>query len=235
MFKEYANLRYKLIPYIYSMAHLAAEKAVPIMRAMQLIYPKDTKCDKYMHQYMFGDAFLVSVFDKTVYLPDGEWIDYWTGKRWQGNQEIPAEYPKDKGGPLFVKAGAIIPTQTVKGNIGTDTPENIVWEIFPKGESKFTLYEDDGESYKYLEGKIARTVLECKESLESIRITIHPRVGTYDNIPQKRTHSLKIFYPGKLALSNESFLSYFNESTNMLTIEDIPENSKEINIVIEIK
>ncbi len=81
MFKDYANLRYKLIPYIYSMAHLAAEKAIPVMRAMQLIYPKDTKCDESIHQYMFGDAFLVSAFDKTVYLPNREWIDYRTGKR----------------------------------------------------------------------------------------------------------------------------------------------------------
>lgn len=235
MFKEYANLRYKLIPYIYSMAHVAAEKAVPIMRAMQLIYPNDKKCDKYIHQYMFGDAFLVSAFDTTVYLPDGEWIDYWTGKKWQGNQEIPATYPEDKGGPLFVKAGAIIPTQAVKGNIGTKTPENIVWEIYPKGKSKFTLYEDDGESYEYLEGKIARTVLECQESSDSIRITIHPRVGTYDKMPQKRTHSLNIFYPGKLALRTEHFPSHFDESTNRLTIDNIPETNKEIFILISIK
>jgi alpha-glucosidase len=232
MFKDYANLRYKLIPYIYSMAHLAAESAMPIMRAMQLIYPEDKKCDKYIHQYMFGDAFLVSAFDKTVYLPAGEWIDYWTGKRLTGNQEIPAEYPENKGGPLFIKAGAIIPTQVVKGNIGTNTPENIVWEIYPKGESKFTLYEDDGESYKYLEGKIARTVLECQEGSESIHIIIHPRVGSYDNMPQKRTHSIKIFYPGKLTLKNESIPFIVNESSNTMTIENIKETDKEIDILI---
>jgi len=235
MFKEYANLRYKLIPYIYTMAHLATEKAMPIMRAMPLIYPKDRKCDKFIHQYMFGDAFLVSAFDKTVYLPDGEWIDYWTGKRWQGNQEIIAQYPENRGGPLFVKAGAIIPTQAVKGSIGTYTPENITWEIFPKGESKFTLIEDDGESYKYLEGQIARTVFECQESNESIRITIHPRAGTYDKMPQKRTHGVKIFYPGKLVLNNAPYPSHFDESTHCLTIDDIPENGKEISILINIK
>ena len=187
MFRDYANLRYKLIPYIYSMAHLAAEKAMPVMRAMPLIYPEDIKCDKYEHQYMFGDAFLVSAFDKTVYLPDGEWIDYWTGKRHRGNQEITAEYPENKGGPLFIKAGAIIPTQAVKDNIGTGTPENILWEIYPKGNSKFILYEDDGESYKYLEGKIARTVLECTENSNGIRIIIHPRVG-FTTICHKKGH-----------------------------------------------
>jgi len=235
MFKEYAILRYKIIPYIYTMAHLASEKAMPMMRAMPLIYPEDRKCDKFIHQYMFGDAFLVSAFDSTVYLPKGEWIDYWTGKRWQGNQEIPAEFPKDKGGPLFVKAGAIIPTQAVKGSIGTDTPENIVWEIFPKGESKFTLIEDDGESYKYLEGKVARTFLECQESNEDIRITIHPRVGIYDKIPQKRTHGIKLYHPGKLTLNNASYPTHFDEITHCLIIEGILENGKEINILIDKK
>ncbi|VAW17988.1 Alpha-glucosidase [hydrothermal vent metagenome] len=235
MFKEYANLRYKLIPYIYSMAHIAAEKAIPIMRAMPLIYPNDTKCDEYIHQYLFGDAFLVSAFDSIVYLPEGEWIDYWTGKRWQGKQEIAAQFPEDKGGPLFVRAGAIIPTQEVKGFIGTDTPERIIWEIYPGGNSSFTLYEDDGESYKYLEGEIAKTVFECQENSESIRITISPRVGTYNNMPPKRSHSIKLFYPGKLILKNEDLTSHFDEITNVMTIDGITEAGTEINILLDIE
>ncbi len=230
MFKDYANLRYRLIPYIYSMAHVAAEKAMPVMRAMQLIYPEDIKCDKFIHQYMFGDAFLVSAFDKTVYLPDGEWIDYWTGKRYKGNQEIKAEYPENKGGPLFVRAGAIIPTQVVKSHIGTTTPENIIWEIYPKGNSKFTLYEDDGESYKYLEGKIARTVLECNENSDGIHIIIHPRVGVYDNMPPKRTHSIRILCPEKLTPAYGSINFNFDEKSNILSILDIPETNKVIDI-----
>jgi alpha-glucosidase len=232
MFKDYANLRYKLIPYIYSMAHVAAEKALPVMRAMPLVYPADIKCDKFIHQYMFGNAFLVSAFDKTVYLPDGEWIDYWTGKRYHGNQEIRAEFPEDKGGPLFVKAGAIIPTQVVNSNIGTATPENIIWEIYPKGDSKFTLYEDDGESYKYLEGEIARTVLECRENSDGIHIVIHPRTGVYDKMPQKRTHTVKIYYPGKLSVMYEQVSFHSDDNTHVLTIENIQETDKEISILI---
>jgi alpha-glucosidase len=235
MFKDYSNLRYKLIPYIYSMAHLASEKALPVMRAMTLIYPNDPKCDKFIHQYMFGDAFLVSAFDKTVYLPEGEWIDYWTGKRWQGKQEIPAEFPKDKGGLLFVKAGALIPTQLVKNHIGNETPENILWEIFPKGQSKFTLYEDDGISYKYLDGEIARTVLECSESNNSIRITIHPRIGKYENMPEKRTHSFKIFYPREMTLNDEHITWHYDGKSGIMTIENLPETNNEITLLISLK
>ena len=59
---------------------MASEKAVPMMRALSLIYPDDVKCDDYINQYMFGESLLVSAFDSLVYLPEGEWIDYWTGK-----------------------------------------------------------------------------------------------------------------------------------------------------------
>lgn len=236
MFKDYATLRYRLIPYIYTMAHLASEKAVPVMRAMSLIYPKDPKCDDYLHQYMFGDAFLVSAFQKTVYLPEGEWIDYWTGEKWQGEQEIEAEFPKDKGGPLFVKSGSIIPTQEVKNSIGTETPENIVWEIFPKGDSKFTLYEDDGESYKYLDGEVAKTVVECSENKNNIKITTHSRIGQYNNMPEKRTHSFKIHYPNrKMFLKNENISWHYDAELEILTIDNILEDTNEITLLISLQ
>jgi alpha-glucosidase (family GH31 glycosyl hydrolase) len=233
VFKDYANLRYKLIPYIYSMAHIASEKAIPVMRALSLIYPDDIKCDNYMNQYMFGDAFLVSAFQKTVYLPEGEWIDYWTGEKWQGKKEIPAKYPENKGGPLFVKAGSIIPTQQVTSYIGNKTPEGIIWEIFPKGQSKFTLYEDDGESYNYLKGEVAKTVLECSENEKEIVITVNPRSGSYSNMPEKRTHSFKVFYKGKLKLKNKHIPCHFDESNNILSIEAIPESSQKIELVLK--
>ena len=217
------------------MAHLASEKAVPIMRAMSLMYPKDPKCDNYLNQYMFGDAFLVSAFQEIVYLPEGEWIDYWTGKTWQGKQEIKAEFPEDKGGPLFVKAGAIIPTQAVKSNIGIKTPENIAWEIFPKGDSKFTLYEDDGESYKYLDGNIAKTGLECLERGNNIKITIIPRTGQYDNMPEKRTHSFKIHYPEKMFLKNENISWHYDDELGILTIDSILEKSSQTTLMIYLK
>jgi len=233
MFKDYANLRYRLIPYIYSMAHVASEKAMPVMRAMPLVDQKDPRCDEFINQYMFGDAFLVSAFQKTVYLPEGEWIDYWTLKRWQGKQEIEAEFPEDKGGPLYIKAGSIIPTQSAKSHIGTTTPENIIWEIFPKGQSEFTLYEDDGESYKYLEGEIATTLIKCSENDNDILITIHPRVGRYENMPEKRTHSLKIFYQGKLTLKNKGIPVRFEQGTNSIIIENIEETGRGIDILLK--
>jgi len=134
-----------------------------------------------------------------------------------------------------VKAGAIIPTQEVKSHIGTETPENIAWEVYPGGDSDFTLYEDDGESYQYLEGKIARTVIECEENNSKIKITVQPRKGGYRTMPKVRTHSFKIFHSGKLSLENKGVSWSFNKEEKLLTIDKITETNKKIVLTINIE
>ncbi len=230
MYKDYAKLRYRIMPYIYSMAHVAAKTAMPIMRAMSLAFSEDKKCDNYIHQYMFGDYFLVSAFVDKVYLPKGEWIDYWTGRRTKGPIETPTEFPENRGGPLFVKAGAIIPTQEDCDCIGTDTPEKIIWEIFPCENSSFTLREDDGESFEYLEGQIAETLLECSEEDKQISVTIHPRKGSYSSMPETRLHELQIHCDNKPAEASSDWK--YDEVLKILTVKPVQE--KKENIVIKI-
>jgi len=234
LFKSYANLRYKIMPYIYSMAHVASKNALPVMRAMPLAFPGNPGIEKYIHQFMFGDAFLVSAFDSVVYLPNGNWIDYWTNQKVKGNREIKASYPKNRGGSLFVREGAIIPTQDVKGYIGTETPENICWEIFPGGNSKFTLYEDDGETNEYLKGEFSSTLVECMETDENIKIIIYPRKGGYTGMPSVRTHSMKIFYPCKIVVENSDILSTYSMDDGLLVIHPVTETNEAIELKINI-
>lgn len=235
MFKDYATLRYKLMPYIYSMAHLAAGSGTPILRAMPLAFPNEPDCDKYVHQYMFGESFLVGAFGNTIFLPKGKWIDYWTGRCVEGGREIAAEFPENRGGPLFVKAGAIIPTQEVNGATGKGSPAEICWEVFPHGESSFVLREDDGESDAYLEGKAATTILECNETSNGILLSLHPRCGAYAGMPEKRTHSFKVFHPGRLSVVNAGISWKYDESLNILYIAAIAGGAKTIAIKLQKK
>ena len=99
IFKFYARLRYRLIPYFYSAAHTAARTGMPVMRAMPLVAPDDPKSDELLYQYMLGDAFLTCAFSKTLHLPKGMWVDYWTGKIVKGPVDLQCEYPQDRGGP----------------------------------------------------------------------------------------------------------------------------------------
>ena len=190
--KFYARLRYRLLPYIYSAAHVAAQTGLPILRAMPLAYPDDPASDDLVQQYMFGDWFLTSAFIDTVHLPAGRWIDYWTGETHDGPKELPVQPPKGRGGPLYLKAGAIVPEWPEMDYVGQKPVDTIGLRIHPHEGSRFTMYEDDGVSYAYQDGRVATTEILCEESAERATITIGPRRGTYEGMPDVRRHDLSI-------------------------------------------
>ncbi|MFB9751530.1 TIM-barrel domain-containing protein [Paenibacillus hodogayensis] len=192
MFKMYAKLRYRLLPYIYATAHVAARSGMPIVRAMPVAFPDDPHSDELLHQYMLGDFFLVAAFTDQVYLPEGEWIDYWTGKRVVGPANIACDVPAYAGGPLFVRAGAIIPTWPEMDYVGEKSVERLGLRVYPCGDSEFTLYEDDGTTFAYEEGKIATTSFVCREREEDLAIHIGVRAGSYKGMPESRSYNLVI-------------------------------------------
>lgn len=186
IFKFYARLRYRLLPYIYSMAHVASRTAMPVMRSMNLMFPDDPECENLMQQYMFGDFLLAAAFTDKVYLPEGLWIDFWTGEKYEGKKEITCPIPEDKVGLLFIRAGAIIPHWPDMDYVGQKQIETIGLHVYPHQKSQFTLYEDDGVTYDYLKGQVAITEIECIERDEGITLTINPRSGEYKEMPKTR-------------------------------------------------
>ena len=192
VFRFYAKLRYRLLPYLYSMAHVAARTGLPMMRAMPLVAPDDPKSDELTLQYLLGDAFLTAAFSDTIYLPEGTWIDYWTGAAHRGPKELPCQFPEDRGGSLFVRAGAIIPTGPDMDYVGQVPLDTLGLDVYPHGESQFTLYEDDGVTDAYLDGRMATTEIKCDASGKETVLTTTPRVGEYDGMPQERAFDLQI-------------------------------------------
>ena len=193
IFKFYAQLRYELIPYIYSMAHAAAQTGMPIMRAMPLVFPDDEASDGLNNQYMFGDCFLVNAFSDKVHLPTGKWIDYWTGNTYEGIMDIDYTIPEGKGGALFVRAGSIIPTWPVMDYIMQKEISGIGLNIYPCGTSEFTIYEDDGITYNYLDGQVVKTTITCNATESRIRININKRSGYYEGMVSSRAYDLWIY------------------------------------------
>jgi len=193
IFTYYARLRYRLLPYIYSLAHVAAGTGLPMMRAMPLAFPDDPQSDGLLTQYMFGDAFLVAAFTDQIHLPEGRWIDFWTGDVHDGPKDFAPPVPEDRGGPLFVRAGAIIPQGPDMDYVGQKPFETLSLHVWPHGESAFTLYEDDGETYAYLKGDIAVTKITCSASDGQVTLTIAPRSGHYDGMPAKREFDVLLY------------------------------------------
>jgi len=197
MFRYYSQLRNSLSPYIYSAALQGSQTGMPILRAMPLVFPDDRKVDNLIYQYMFGENLLVGVFSDTIYLPKGNWIDYWSGKKLTGGKTVICKTPENRGGPLFIKAGAIIPYQKPMQYIGEYPTDTLIIKVYPEGQSSYTLLEDDGKSFDYETGKVAKIRFECIATASKTDFTIYPVNGSYTGMFTSRTYQLEIDIPHK--------------------------------------
>jgi len=181
MIRFYAKLRSSLVPYIYSMAHVAAETGLPILRPLPLMYEETDRFDHTDNLYMLGDSLLVGAFNMHFDLPDGIWIDWFTGKEYSGT--IDYEIPEGRGGALFAKKGSVMVTMEPQKYI-LEKEHDYRVEVFPGEAAEFTLYEDDGFTFDYLEGKVAKTKIILSESDESgFRLTVKTREGEFEGRP----------------------------------------------------
>jgi len=189
----YAKLRHRLAPYLYTTLWQSNQTGVPMMRAMALDYSDDPNTANLTSQYMLGDWLLVGL-DERVYLPPGVWVDFWTGRRIASAGEW-ADCPFDEpaGGPLLVKAGALLPMKPVSAYLEAEPAELIVLDIYPaEGHSTGLLYEDDGRTYAYEDGAHALTELACQQTGDTVRVTIGRRAGGYAEMPPARAYLLSI-------------------------------------------
>lgn len=196
-YRQYAQLRYKLIPYLYSSAAEAALTGYPVMRAMPMEYPDDPAWDTARSQYMLGDFLLISAFAKEVRLPRGEWIDFWSGKRTSGPATLPVEITPTRGGALMVKSGAILPTWPPCDHLEKGWSPEVGLLVYPAARSSFTLYEDDGRSLAYRKGQFARTLLSCETAGKTVKLTVGARQGSYAGMPAARDFTATIHLPAK--------------------------------------
>lgn len=193
MFRKYARLRYRLLPYVYSTAHVAARTGMPIARAMPLMFPDDPHCGELRQQYMLGPFLLAAVFTDRVYLPVGRWINYWTGETFNGGQTVSCTIPDDAGGPLFLREGAILPLWPEIEYVGQTEIKRIALHIYPGERSQFTIVEDDGMTLAHEHGHVAITEVSCEANAEQITVIIGPRTGAYEGMPDKRSYELSVF------------------------------------------
>ena len=193
-FKEYARLRSRLLPYLYSCAYDAHHTGIPILRPMVLAYPEERACHDRLYQYMLGPSLLVGAFTDEIYLPHGEWYDYWTAECYTGGQALRYTPPEDRGGALFVKAGTLLPTQKTQPFTGADKSKALIIEVFPGQIGSFALFDDDGVSVEYERGMFARTELSLREKSEGteLEVSIGERIGTYTGMPEQIPTTLKI-------------------------------------------
>jgi alpha-glucosidase (family GH31 glycosyl hydrolase) len=156
--RKYLNLRYRMLPYLYSAVRECATTGMPVMRSLWLEYPDDPVAVGRDDEYLWGRDILVApvvekgATSRRVYLPRGGWYDFWTGERVEGGREIAREVDLETM-PLYVRAGAILPLGPVKQYTGEKIDAPLSITIYPGADGSFSQYEDDGESFDYRRGE----------------------------------------------------------------------------------
>jgi alpha-D-xyloside xylohydrolase len=188
------KLRYRLMPYIYSLAWKVTNENYTMMRHLVMDYPTDLNVRSLDNQFMFGPALMVNpvttagTTKRSVYLPAGKWYDFWTGTTLTGNRTITADAPLDRI-PLFVKAGSILPMGP-EITYATQSADPLEIRIFKGADGKFVLYEDEGDSYRYEQGIYSEIPFSYKES--NAQLIIGARKGSFPNMLEKRTFKIVV-------------------------------------------
>jgi alpha-glucosidase/alpha-D-xyloside xylohydrolase len=193
--RKYLELRYRMLPYLYSAVRECATTGIPIMRALWLHYPDDPKAVECGDEYLWGRNVLVApVVEKgattrRVYLPRGGWYDFWTHERLEGGREISRAVDLETM-PLYVRAGSILPLGPVKQFTGEKVDEPLSVSIYPGADAAFLLYEDDGTSFNYRKGEWMGIQMAWNDAHRTLSLSLAP--GSQMLPPRQRVITVQL-------------------------------------------
>jgi alpha-D-xyloside xylohydrolase len=199
--EKYINLRYSLLPYIYSTSWDVSANQSSMMRALVMDFASDKKALDINDEYMFGKSILVcpvtesmylndkkadfsTIKSREIYLPEGtDWIDYWTGEKLSGGQTVKKETPIDII-PLFVKAGSVLPIGPKVQYACEEKWDNLEIRVYEGANGEFMLYEDENDNYNYEKGMYSTITFSWNETKKTL--TISERQGSYHGMIKER-------------------------------------------------
>jgi alpha-D-xyloside xylohydrolase len=184
------KLRYRLMPYIYSLAWKTTNESYTIMRPLVMDFRTDVRAQDAGSQFLFGPALLVNpvtepgATSRHLYLPDAEWYDFWTGAAQQGGKFVDAAAPIERI-PLFVRAGSIFPMGPDIEYAAEKPADPIEVRVYRGASGEFALYEDENDSYNYEKGAHATIPFSWNDAAHTL--TIGDRTGTFPGMLESRT------------------------------------------------
>ena len=201
MLLDCVNLRYQLMPYIYTAARQAYDTGISICRPLYYEWPEENEAYRQEGEYMFGDDILVSpvvtaanpsgkTFHKT-WLPEGQWYDVCTNEIRQGGSVVSQYYGLGEI-PYFVKAGSIVVCNPPMQNLKT-APDHLIVKVYPGDSGETSLYEDAGDTQEYIDGAFTTTTFSQSRSSSELSLTIAPRQGQYEGMMGERAYQVVFF------------------------------------------
>ncbi|WP_415381929.1 TIM-barrel domain-containing protein [Halosimplex sp. TS25] len=205
---KFDRLRYRLMPYIYSLAGWETHRDYTMYRHLAIEFPDDADAHEVGDQFMFGPSLMVCPVTepmyygpdsepldekaeaREVYLPEGvDWYDFWTGERYEGGQTILADAPLEKV-PLFVKAGSVVPMGPVVQHTGERPDADWELRVYPGRDGEFDVYEDAGDGYDYEDGEFAFTPIRWDDAASEL--TVEDRDGSFPDLVDERDFEIVV-------------------------------------------
>ena len=199
--KKYAELRYQLMPYTYTLAREAYDTGMPLMRALWLHYPDDKQALGQSQEYLWGRNMLIApVYEKgatsrNVYLPAGTWYDWWDNSRHNGGTTVTRKVDLATM-PIYVRAGSIIPFDPVRQYMAQPVTEPTTLKVYSGANGEFTMYEDDGNSQNYLQNKGTWTKLSWDDGAKKLTISAAPPAGVTNESTAAREFKVEMLPAG---------------------------------------
>jgi len=196
---SYDQLRYRLMPYIYSLAWKTTSEGYSILRPLVMDFRQDTRAQNVADEFLFGPALLVNpvtepgATSRGVYLPDATWYDFWTGASLQGARSIVAQAPIERL-PLFVRAGSVVPLGPDVEYATENPADPLEIRLYRGANGSFTLYEDENDNYNYEHGAHATIPFTWDEA--SHTLTIGDRAGTFPGMLESRSFRIVFVHEG---------------------------------------
>lgn len=194
----YNRLRYRLMPYIYTLASRTWFEDYTLMRPLVMDFAEDQEVLNIGDQFMFGDALMVcpvyqyKARNREVYLPEGLWYDFYSEKPVAGGRRFTAEAPYEHS-PLYVRRGQILPMGPVIEHTAQDTRGELIIQVYTGADASFALYEDEGTTYDYERGAYSRIPMSWNEATK--RFTMHAREGSFDGMITERDVTVRLISP----------------------------------------
>ena len=228
--RSYVLQRYRLVPYIYTMARKAYDEAVSLCRPLYYDYPEAAEAYSYRNEYLFGDRLLVAPITApadsatgftpmTIWLPEGsEWYEWHSGRTFTGGQEVTQRYALNEY-PIFVKKGTLLPLYTDARRLSSNE-QPLSLAVFPGEEGSFSLYEDQGDD-RYYNLHYSFTPLSYRREGNQLHVTIAPRNGSFPNMPGQRQWQIEVIssaYPAEVTVNGQKAAFSYDGNQLLLTV-----------------
>jgi alpha-glucosidase (family GH31 glycosyl hydrolase) len=247
--RDALQLRHQLIPYLYTMAWRNTTDGLPLITPLYYEHPEEESAYRCRQQYRFGTELIVAPFTspldpdtrlsrQQVWLPDGDWYDFFTADHHTGNRWITV-YGRLDQIPVFATGGAIVPLAPRTGWGSTGNPATLEIHIFPTQSNRFELYEDDGETIAYQHGHYCLTAFELHVHDRGVEFLIAPGQGDGSVVPQQRTYHLifqRVTPPAEVVLkvngAAQAVVALYDEDLQRYTLEVVAAPGDRVEIAV---